>query len=144
MSSGGQSSSLVHLTDDTAAAQINSQSTLKGNNYAGPASNAELSGWNVTARTGLNPGTYQPIPIPNAGASAFSKPIPIGPFSAWQRMTGQQFTANGSLNLQTGAFTRQGVNWNQAKIYAVDATVDVLAVSAVAATTTSEDEDEDE
>jgi hypothetical protein len=30
---------------------------------------------------------------------------PIGIFSGWQRLTGQQFTARGILNLEAGQFT---------------------------------------
>jgi RHS repeat-associated protein len=114
---------LVHLTDDAAAAQIRATSQLRGNIYAGPAANAELSGASLTWRTGLAPGNYQAIPIPAAGEAAFSRPVPIGPFTAWQRGTGQQFTPRGIMDNNTGAFTRQGVNWNQVGWYATDAAI---------------------
>jgi hypothetical protein len=44
----------------------------------------------------------------------------LGPITLWQRLTGQQFTAAGSLNMATGAFTRTGVNWDQLIFYGID------------------------
>ena len=52
--------------------------------------------------------------------SVFSKPTPIGLFTTWQRVTGQQFTPNRVLNINTGAFIRNGVNWNQIGWYGLD------------------------
>jgi hypothetical protein len=111
---------LVHLTDNAAAEQIRATGQLRGNIYAGPAANAKLSGVLLTARTGLAPGKYEAIPIPAAGEAVFSKPTPIGPFTAWQRVTGQQYTPRGILDINTGAFVRQGVNWTQVGWYATD------------------------
>lgn len=116
---------LVHMTTPQNAALIQAENLLRGNNYAGPASNASRSGWSLTARTGLPPGEqYVPIPIPTAGEAAFSRVTPIGPFTAWQGATGQHYTARGFLNLQTGEFTRLGINWNQVQWYAIDVAVD--------------------
>ncbi len=117
------SDDLVHLTTSEAANLIRSEGVLKGNIYAGPASNASASGWGVTLRTGLNPGNYESIAIPSSGLHAFSKVVPTGPFTAWQRLMGTQYTARGVLDLSTGAFTRIGINWNQVGWHAADATI---------------------
>jgi hypothetical protein len=94
---------------------------LPGDLYAGPASNAELAGWALTRRTGLNPtGNFEPIFIPKAAEAAFRRPIPVGPVTTWQRLTGQQFAPRGVIDLGTGAFTRTGVNRTQAMWYSVD------------------------
>ena len=120
---------LVHLTNAEAGAGINSSGTLVGNNYAGPLSNAGSSGLGVTWRTGLSPSAYEvAVPIPRAAQGAFSPVRPIGPISGWQYVTGQQYTARGVLDLSTGAFTRQGVNWNQVLIYTFDAGFDATVV----------------
>jgi hypothetical protein len=112
----------VHLTNAANGAAINQSGTLVGNIYAGPLSNAGASGVAVTARTGLASGSYQAaVPIPQAGNQAFSQIVPIGPITTWQRLTGQQYTPNGVLNLATGQFTRHGINSNQAGIYIIDA-----------------------
>jgi len=119
-------SELVHLTTPANAAKIAAEGTLRGSGgiYAGPASNAAAEGLAITLRTGLSPGQAGAVVrIPGAAAGAFSRPIPIGPITLWQRLMGQQFTAAGSLNLVTGAFTRTGVNWNQVLFYGADATV---------------------
>jgi len=96
-----------------------------GGIYAGPMSNAEATGLGVTLRTGMLPGSYQAaVPIPEAAQSAFTKPAPIGILTGIQRLQGTQYTANGILDLATGQFTRTGVNWNQAAIYATDVVLD--------------------
>lgn len=115
---------LVHMSE--AAGEINTSGRLglPGNNYAGPAANAGRSGWSLTSRTGLSPsGTYEAVPIPAAGEAGFSKVVPIGPLTTWQRLTGQQYTARGVMDLRTGAFSRTGVNWNQVGIYGTDAAI---------------------
>jgi hypothetical protein len=123
--SGPAGGNLVHMTTAQNAALINAESFLRGNIYAGPASNAHCSGWSLTLRTGLPPGRqYVSIPIPAAGEAAFSRITPISPFTAWQRATVQQYTARGILNLQTGEFTRLGINWNQVQWYALDVAFD--------------------
>jgi hypothetical protein len=104
---------------------------LPSNVYAGPASNASHSSWSLTARTGLNPGgNYKPVFIPEAGEAAFRQVTPVGVFTSWQRLTGQQYTARGIMDVSTGAFTRTGVNWNQALIYGGDAAVTAGGIGA--------------
>jgi RHS repeat-associated protein len=113
---------LVHLTNNRGAAGITESGVLRGNNYAGPLSNAGESGLGITRATGMSPSSYQAaVRIPPAAEAAFTPVRPIGPISSWQAVTGQQYTANGALNLSTGAFTRHGVNWNQTAIYGFDA-----------------------
>ena len=127
----GAATRLVHLTDAEGGAGIDATKTLIGDNYAGPLSNANETGFGVTLRTGLLPDSYKAaVPIPEEALSAFSSPIPIGPLTALQRATGVQYTANGTLNLLTGEFTRTGVNMIQAEIYALDATMTGLAGTA--------------
>ena len=85
----------------------------------------------ITARTGLLPSQAgAAVQIPSAATGAFSRPIPMGPMTLWQRLTGQQFTAAGSIDMATGAFTRTAANWNQVGIYAFDASVTGTAVGA--------------
>ncbi len=119
--SGGN---LVHMSTRADDILASGKLGLPSNNYAGPASNAGRSGWALTGRTGLPAnGNYGAVPIPAADNAAFSKVIPIGPFTGWQRATGQQYTARGILDLNMGAFSRTGVNWNQVGIYSFDAAV---------------------
>lgn len=104
---------------------------LPSNVYAGPASNAGRSGWSLTARTGLNPsGVYKPVFILKTGEAAFSQVKPVGVFTSWQRLTGQQYTARGIIDLSTGVFIRTGINWNQALIYGCDAAVTAGGIGA--------------
>jgi RHS repeat-associated protein len=123
------SSRLVHLTDSASGAEINASQVLRGNNYAGPLANANASGAGVTLRTGMS-GFDAAVPIPAAAEGAFSQVTPIGPITLWQRVMGQQYTANGVLDLTTGVFMRAGVNWNQAAIYGIDATITGGSVAA--------------
>lgn len=127
----GASGRLVHMTTPEAASLIKggNPKVIIGNNYAGPASNASRTGWSLTARTGLSPTqTHVPMHIPATGEAAFSQVRPIGIATGWQRLTGQQYTARGILNLETGVFTRTGVNWNQVGFYAVDIVIDGVVV----------------
>jgi len=57
---------------------------------------------------------------------AFGKPVPIGPVTLIQRLSGQQYTANGVLDLSTGQFVRTGVNWTQVGWYGVDTAIDSI------------------
>jgi hypothetical protein len=45
------------------------------------------------------------------------------PITSWQAMTGQAYTANGTLTLTSGAFSRVGANLGQAIFYGLDAGV---------------------
>jgi hypothetical protein len=115
---------LVHLSD--AGDEIAESGSLIGPQgiYATSAKAAGKSGMALTMSTGLTPGrATSAFAIPEAAESAFTKPLPIGPITAWQRLSGTQYTAAGILDLGTGAFTRTGVNWNQAALYGVDATI---------------------
>ena len=126
------SNSLVHLTDARHGLRINQSGVLRGDTYVGPLSNAHFSGIGVTARTGLSGTSFQAgVRIPAAGEAAFSRVTPIGPITGWQRLTGQQYTSRGVLDLQTGAFQRTGVNWNQATIYGVDAGISAGGATAI-------------
>lgn len=112
---------LVHMTEAGDAIRGSQRLGLPSDLYAGPASNAGRSGWSLTRRTGLDPtGNFEPIYIPSAAESAFSKPFVTGPFTAWQRATGQQYAARGIINLETGAFTRTGINRTQLQWNAID------------------------
>jgi len=127
--SAGESGALVHLTNSEAAVSIDATRTLVGGTYTGPMANAEATGLGVTLRTGLLPGSYEAaVPIPEAGQAAFAKPVPIGPITAWQRITGQQYTANGIMDLTTGGFTRTGINWGQVQVYGADVAIDAMSV----------------
>ncbi len=125
---------LVHLTGDDAALAINASSTLRGSSgiYAGPASLADASPVVVTLRTGIAPGTYSAIPIPPGAVGSFVRPIPVGPITAWQSLTGQVHTGAGAINLTTGAFTASGTTLNHALFYVVDGTLVTVLPATVA------------
>jgi RHS repeat-associated protein len=122
------SPALVHLTTESAEVAIGASKTLGTGSstiYAGPAALAESSGWAITARTGLLPSkATSAIIIPEAATGAFRTPAVLGPFSAWQRVSGTVFTEGaGSINLVTGAFTRTGPATNQLVIYGLDTVI---------------------
>ncbi len=95
-----------------------------GTIYAGPSSLANASGFGITARTGLLPSqATSVVTLPEAAASAFRVPAVVGPFTAWQRLSGTVYTAGaGTIDLTTGVFTRVGPATNQLFIYGLDAT----------------------
>ncbi|HBN76866.1 MAG TPA: hypothetical protein DD473_13815 [Planctomycetaceae bacterium] len=112
---------LVHMTEASDAINRSKRLGLPSDIYAGPTSNAGRSGWSLTGRTGLNPkGNYEAIHIPSSAESAFSRPLPIGPATFWQRVTGQQYSARGIIDLDTGTFLRTGINRTQAQWYVFD------------------------
>jgi hypothetical protein len=80
------------------------------------------TGLGLTIRTGLVDATSA-FRIPAIAESAFTKPIPIGPMTIWQRVFGTQYTAAGALSLEAWTFVRTGVNWNQIGSYGFDASV---------------------
>ena len=47
--------------------------------------------------------------------------------AGWQRAVGAQYTANGVLDVATGAFTRTGVDWTAGRWYAIDLGIDATA-----------------
>jgi len=113
---------LVHMTEAGDAIRSSGRLGLPGDLYAGPASNANRSGWSLTGRTGLSPtGNFEPIFIPEAAEAAFRRPIPVGIGTGWQRLTGQQYAPRGFIDLSTGEFTRTGINRTQALWYTIDA-----------------------
>ncbi|MCP4804341.1 MAG: hypothetical protein GY913_18240 [Proteobacteria bacterium] len=102
---------IVHMTTLENAAAIEAAGVLNGRSgiYAGPAGNAGTSGFELMVRTGLSPPrTYTGVAIPESALGSFSQPVPIGPFTGWQRYYGHHYTSAGSLDLTTGAFTRSG------------------------------------
>jgi hypothetical protein len=122
------------MTSDEAATAITASSTLRGGSgiYAGPASLAEATPIGVTLRTGLNPGTYTPVPIPPGAVGAFVRPVPVGPITLWQNLTGQVHTGAGAINLTTGTFTASGTTLNHAMFYVVDGVLVTAAPAVVA------------
>ncbi|QYY34564.1 RHS repeat-associated core domain-containing protein [Ruficoccus sp. ZRK36] len=122
-SSLSRTQGLVHLTDDATALTINQTQRLvsSSGNYAGPVANASASGIGVTLRTGLNPGNYSAVQIPATAADSFTAVRAVGPFTTWQSITGQAYTAAGSLNLATGNLARTGLNYGQSVFYGLDA-----------------------
>jgi hypothetical protein len=124
---------LVHMSERAEDILASGKLGLPSNNYAGPASNAGLTGWRLTGRTGLSPTTnYGAVPIPTHAESAFSKVVPVGPLTTWQSVMGHEYTARGVLDLATGSFARAGVNWNQVGIYSIDAAFTGSAVVGAA------------
>jgi hypothetical protein len=129
-------SQLVHLTNAEGEAAIRATQTLglgRSTVYAGPEALAQAHGWRILARTGLLPSqATEAILLPRAANASFLVVSPIGPFSAWQRMSGAVFSAGaGSFNLTTGAFTRSGAAVNQLVIYGIDSAI-VASVRAPA------------
>ena len=120
------SEGLVHLTTAESKVAIETSQTLGtgGTIYAGPSSLANASGFGITARTGLLPSqATSVVTLPEAAASAFRVPAVVGPFTAWQRLSGTVYTAGaGTIDLTTGVFTRVGPATNQLFIYGLDAT----------------------
>jgi hypothetical protein len=120
---------LVHLTG--AGNAIAESGVLIGRQgiYATSLETASKTGLDLTLRTGVSESSATAaVRIPAAAQGAFTSPTPIGPITAWQRAFGTQYTAAGTIDLATGAFTRSGVNWNQAFLYSVDAAFTGTAV----------------
>lgn len=125
---GPGAAQLVHLTSADSAAAIRASETLglgRSTIYAGTESLAQSRGWSILARTGLQPSqATEVILLPSRANSSFLLVQPIGPFSAWQRLSGTVFSAGaGTFNLATGTFTRTGVATNQLLIYGTDAAI---------------------
>ncbi len=121
-------SQLVHLTNADGAAAIRASQTLglgRSTVYAGPEALAQARGWQILARTGIMPAqATEAILLPRAANASFLVVSPIGPFSAWQRMSGAVFSAGaGSFNLTTGVFTRSGAAVNQLVLYGIDSSI---------------------
>ena len=123
---------LAHLTNDAAALGINESGILRGPIYASNLQTSALTGLPYTARTGVSASQatvgYR---IPDTALSAFSRPVPIGPATAWQRWGGTSYTAGGFLDLETGTFVETGVNWNQVGLYSLDTAITGTTIAGV-------------
>jgi hypothetical protein len=121
------SAQLVHLTNADAAAAIRASKTLGLGRtiYAGPEALGGARGWSILWKTGRPASQMtEAILLPSRANSSFLVVTRIGPFSAWQRLSGTVFSAGaGSLNLATGVFTRSGPAINQLFIYGVDTAI---------------------
>jgi hypothetical protein len=121
------SAQLVHLTNADAAAAIRASQTLGLGRtiYAGPEVLSGARGWSILWKTGRPASQMtEAILLPSRANSAFLVVNRIGPFSAWQRLSGTVFSAGaGSLNLATGVFTRSGPAINQLFVYSFDTAI---------------------
>jgi hypothetical protein len=123
---------LAHLTNNEAALSINESRVINGPLYASNLQTSALTGASYAARTGVSASQatvgYR---IPDTALGAFSRPLPIGPFTAWQSWGGTSYTAGGFLDLETGTFVQTGVNWNQAGLYTPDAAITGATLTGV-------------
>jgi Domain of unknown function (DUF4157) len=102
---------LMHLTDAAGEAGITASQTLRGSQgiYALPSSTASEGTAMRVLRTLLRPGqTSQAVQLPPSAGGLFSRPLPMGPLSAYQRMMGVYRAPAGSINMLTGEFTASG------------------------------------
>jgi RHS repeat-associated protein len=123
---------LVHLTG--AGGEISESGLLLGRNgiYATSRAVADKTGVALTVRTGLTAAkATSAIPIPSTAVGAFSRPLPVGIITAWQRLNGTQCTAAGYIDLASGTFVRAGVNWNQVLLYELDLGIDAVAAGGI-------------
>jgi hypothetical protein len=127
-SSQYQPPSLVHLTNEAGFQGIQTTQTINGANgiFAIPAQTAVTqSGTSLSWSTMLPiANTTHAIPIPANATHLFSRPIPVGPFSAWHYVGGTHFARPGSLNLVTGTLTPRPGAWRPYLVmYGPDAAV---------------------
>ncbi len=103
--------SLIHLTDPAGQAGIQASGVLRGSQgiYAIPASAANEGAALRFLRT-LVPlsRTRQVVPIPGSASGLFTRPLPVGAVSLYQRLMGVYRAPAGSINLLTGEFTASG------------------------------------
>ena len=129
---GGAPTVLVHLTTPATAEVIRATGRLgrvgsRNGIYAIPSSRVSSSAATMMWRTGLTPSrTGALIEIPSRATPAFSRPIPIGPFTTWARLQRHHITPAGHINLSTGEFIRSGANMSQVQIYATDAAITTI------------------
>lgn len=105
------SPSLIHLTDPAGQAGIEASGVLRGSQgiYALPSSAAGEDAALRFFRTLLPLArTRQVVPIPGNAAGLFSRPVPVGQVSLYQRLMGVYRAPAGSINLLTGEFTASG------------------------------------
>jgi hypothetical protein len=104
----GSGSRLIHLTDEAGESGILASNSLNGRHgiFAVPAEVATESTALKVLRTGLTPDkTTNFVRIPDAATSLFSRPVPIGPYSAWKYFGGVRYAPAGSLNMTSGALS---------------------------------------
>lgn len=102
---------LIHLTSEEGYAGITSSGTLRGSQgiYAIPEHVARESTALRVARTLLRPSqTQQVVSIPQSAQSIFSRPLPVGPVSTYQRLMGVYRAPAGVIDLASGQFTASG------------------------------------
>ena len=110
LGSGGRPG-LTHLTSMEGEAGITAQKMLHGRQgiYAIPSSTLGESTAMRVARTLLRAAdTARAVGIPETAAGAFSRPVPIGPLSLYQRLMGVHRAPAGAVNLATGGFEAGG------------------------------------
>jgi hypothetical protein len=103
--------SLIHLTDEAGEAGINSTGMLDGKHgiFAVPESVAGESTGLKVLTTGLTPEkTSKFVSIPESATGLFSRPTPVGPYSAWKHLGGVRYAPAGSLNMATGELIQGG------------------------------------
>ncbi|WP_437721455.1 eCIS core domain-containing protein [Sorangium sp. So ce861] len=102
---------LVHFTDPAGHAGITSSGVLRGSQgiYTLPATATQQGTAQRFLRTLVAPSrTARHVPIPQQSLGQFSRPLPVGPISAYQRLAGVYRAPAGSINLLTGEFTASG------------------------------------
>jgi hypothetical protein len=102
---------LVHLTNARGATGIQGSGVLRGSGgiYALPAGAANQSAAMRVLRTLLRPSqTARSVAVPTNASGIFTRPTPIGPLSAYQRLMGVYRAPAGQINLLTGQFTASG------------------------------------
>lgn len=140
MARPGQTPPLVHLTDEPGFAGITqgTPSAIRGSQgiYAVPDTVTTESTAMRVLRTLLRPSrTAFPVPVPEGAAGAFSRPIPLGPVSLYQRLMGVFRAPAGQILLPSGEFVASGQWWanisGQIFPYGVDAAIWVGAGTGV-------------
>ena len=102
---------LIHLTDAAGEAGIGASNSLRGTHgiFAVPSNVTVESTAMKVGRTGLTPDkTTNFVNIPEAANSLFTRPVPIGPYSAWKYFGGVRYAPAGSINMSTGTFSASG------------------------------------
>ncbi|MDA3961458.1 MAG: hypothetical protein PF961_11760 [Planctomycetota bacterium] len=102
---------LVHLTDEAGETGIAASNTLRGNHgiFAVPATVGSESTALQVLRTGLTPDkTTNLVNVPGSAANLFTRPVPLGPYSAWKYFGGVRYAPAGSVNMTTGAYSAGG------------------------------------
>lgn len=125
---------LAHLTNNVSGAAITGSGQIigRGGIYASTLDTAARTGVSYTARTGLAQAQATVgFRIPAASLGAFTRPIPIGLFTGWQRWAGTYYTAPGTINFLTGEFTASGAfGTTQATWYAVDTVINAVLLGS--------------